>query len=720
MTRMLRYGAVLVVALAWTACDDGGGADPVNDVLDVIQTDNALPDPGQTDEGQPDPGTTDEGQTDNGTTDEGQTDEGQTDEGQTDEGQTDNGTPVDEFATLIAWLEGDGGNYINSTAAPKVIAAADVMAEGLENWIVVDVRTQDKYGADENGFWKMAPNGKPDYEDGHIPGAILVPLKDLLTWAAQNVEEGDKILVVCHTGQNAGFGVLALNLMGFDAWSLKWGMASWHKNFDEWSAATSSTYAAQYVKDADPGKNAAGDYPTLATGETEAGAILEARLAEVLNAPAFVTIADLMAAPDDFYIVNYWPEAEYLDPGHVPGAHQYTPKTSMLTTADLATLPTDMPIAVYCYSGQHSAQVVAFLRVLGYDAYSLKFGTNGMIYDLMTKQTWPGPETGPANYTVEPAFPTADEFAALVAWLEGDGGNYINGTAAPKVIAAADVVAEGLENYVVLDLRTQDKYGPDGDGVWHLDVGNGVTDYHDGHIIGSTMVALVDLIAYVKANLTKDDKILVVCYTGQNAGIATAALNLMGYDAWSLKWGMSAWNDEFDNWTLNTSSTYWGQFVTDADTGRNDPGDYPVLATGKTDVQSILEDRLVAVLGGTPKYVKPVNLFAALDDYYIVNYWPEAEYLDPGHIPGAHQYTPKTSLLTTSLLATLPTDKAIAVYCYSGQHSAQVVTYLNALGYDAWSVLYGTNGMMYDNMPKQKWPGPVDGPGDYPWEPSVL
>ena len=32
----------------------------------------------------------------------------------------------------------------------------------------------------------------------------------------------------------------------------------------------------------------------------------------------------------------------------------------------------------YCYTGQTSAVVTAYLRVLGYDAYSLTFGMNGI------------------------------------------------------------------------------------------------------------------------------------------------------------------------------------------------------------------------------------------------------------------------------------------------------------------------------------------------------
>lgn len=257
-------------------------------------------------------------------------------------------TPVDEFALLIAYLEGEGGNYVN-TLLPKVIEAKDVMAEGTEAFVILDVRTEDKYGPDASGVWKKEPNGKPDFEDGHIAGAVNVALKDLPAYAREHLDASQKVLVACYTGQTAGIAVAALNLMGYDAFSLKWGMSSWNSVFDLWSGVTSSVYADQFVKTPDEGKNPAGDYPVLHTGASDGPAILDARVDAVLGGTQkFVTVADLMAALEDFYIVNYWPEADYLDPGHVPGAHQYTPKASLHTGADLATLPTDQKIAVYC------------------------------------------------------------------------------------------------------------------------------------------------------------------------------------------------------------------------------------------------------------------------------------------------------------------------------------------------------------------------------------
>jgi rhodanese-related sulfurtransferase len=46
------------------------------------------------------------------------------------------------------------------------------------------------------------------------------------------------------------------------------------------------------------------------------------------------------------------------------------------------------------------------------------------------------------------------------------------------------------------------------------------------------------MLAAFKAELPKDKKIVVYCYTGQTAGQATAALRMMGYDAVSLNGGM--------------------------------------------------------------------------------------------------------------------------------------------------------------------------------------
>ena len=60
----------------------------------------------------------------------------------------------------------------------------------------------------------------------------------------------------------------------------------------------------------------------------------------------------------------------------------------MALDADLKTLPTNKQVVVYCWTGQTSANLAAYLRVIGYDAKSLTYGANGMIYDKLSSHKW--------------------------------------------------------------------------------------------------------------------------------------------------------------------------------------------------------------------------------------------------------------------------------------------------------------------------------------------
>ncbi len=153
--------------------------------------------------------------------------------------------------------------------------------------------------------------------------------------------------------------------------------------------AVNNSRAAQFVTTA-TAKPAAGDLPKLSTGKTDPQEILRARV-DAVFAEGF-TLAKV--GSDDVYgnlagyqIANYWSEADY-SWGHIDGAMQYSPKEAFTLAADLKTLATDKPVAVYCYTGQTSAHVAAYLRVLGYDAKSITFGVNGMSHDDMPGTKW--------------------------------------------------------------------------------------------------------------------------------------------------------------------------------------------------------------------------------------------------------------------------------------------------------------------------------------------
>lgn len=243
--------------------------------------------------------------------------------------------------------------------------------------------------------------------------------------------------------------------------------------------------------------------------------------------------------------------------------------------------------------------------------------------------------------------------------------------------------------------------------VYAIDI-RAEADYNTGHIEGAVNVPAADVRAHIDAtDLSAYNEIHIVCYSGQTASWLTSLLQLAGYkNVYSMKFGMSAWHADFDVWSSKVNNEKATLF-TATESEKGPEGELPTLNTGFETGEEIFESRFAAVLaegfGGGGATVTNADVYADLDGYYIINYWPHAEYLDPGHIDGAVQYTPDQDLALDAYLKTLPTDKTIAVYCYTGQNSARIAAYLKILGYDAKSIVYGCNAMIYDEMTKSKW-----------------
>lgn len=290
-------------------------------------------------------------------------------------------------------------------------------------------------------------------------------------------------------------------------------------------------------------------------------------------------------------------------------------------------------------------------------------------------------ESNPVDNT-----PAKTEAEILIEYLEGTGGDYLN-TANPAITAAQsvrDLQLSAPSKLLVIDIRS-------------------AADFTGkGHIEGAVNVALKDIVTYMKSiTPTNYEKIIIACYSGQTAGYAVAILRLLGYsNVSSLKWGMSAWHRDCANSWLPSIGNNYTSFVTTA-TSKAAAGSLPTLSTGKTTGKEILEARINALLSTADPFgdikVAWNTVTGNLSNYYIVNYWPIAHY-NLGHLPGAIQYEPKTDLKLSTNLKTLPTNKPIVVYCYTGQTSASTALILKILGYDAKSLLFGVNIMNYDWM----------------------
>ena len=287
---------------------------------------------------------------------------------------------ISEFETLIAYMDGNAMTVDDLLAG--WIIAPDSLIQVMDDYYIMDIRAGDYHGATAAD----PPDDITDYDNGHIESAVLSSLGNILTDAGN----ADKpIVVVCYTGQSAGHAVMALRLSGkTDAKVLKWGMSGWNPDFDKWSGKTATLNHANWV--AAPGDIAAAeefDYPEIDTGEGDGADILAARVAYMLEegfkgvAAVNADVNGVLDTPGDYFINNFWAADDVTTYGNIIGAYRIKPLV-------LENLDADATVATYCWTGQTSSMVTAYLTVLGYDAKSLKFGVNSIIYDDLTGHKW--------------------------------------------------------------------------------------------------------------------------------------------------------------------------------------------------------------------------------------------------------------------------------------------------------------------------------------------
>jgi rhodanese-related sulfurtransferase len=103
-------------------------------------------------------------------------------------------------------------------------------------------------------------------------------------------------------------------------------------------------------------------------------------------------------------------------------------------------------------------------------------------------------------------------------------------------------LADEIDDFFVLDIRS-------------------AADYCLGHIAGAVNIPFVEVAKPENlAQLPADMPILVVCYTGHTASQINSILNLLGYNAWTLRFGMTSWRAVSPTkvWSSGTSQDIYG------------------------------------------------------------------------------------------------------------------------------------------------------------------
>ncbi|WZL71636.1 rhodanese-like domain-containing protein [Clostridiaceae bacterium 35-E11] len=229
-----------------------------------------------------------------------------------------------------------------------------------------------------------------------------------------------------------------------------------------------------------------------------------------------------------------------------------------------------------------------------------------------------------------------------------------------------DLVKANSEDIFVLDIRQPDVYA-------------------EGHVKGAVNAPWGTAISDNLDKLPKDKIIMVYCYTGQTAGQTVALLNMAGFDAKSVNLG----------WNLGISNVDGIDAVTE--TEANDFPEGTSLEINP-EIKAAIEAYfagLADVKGTTYANYKISEddakaLLDAKDDSVVFLSIRSAKDYAEGHIEGALNIPWGKGM--QEQFNTLPQDKKIIVYCYTGQTAGQTVAGLKMLGYDAVS-LNGGMGM---------------------------
>ncbi|MFO8053716.1 MAG: rhodanese-like domain-containing protein [Bacteroidales bacterium] len=277
------------------------------------------------------------------------------------------------FDNLLEYIV-EEKDYINSTAVPYFIFAPEVYNHLDSNYLIIDLRDT------------------AEYEQRHIANSVNIPLSGLLDYMENRIHPPafEKIVLVCNMGAVSIMGAMGLKYLGYDnVYPLKNGLSSWSEAIanDYWEKHTSNEFL-HTLETTPNAKDQAGPYPVIESKHDKGYDILRERIDSVFAGDYtdyFVYLEDVKQAPDSWYLITYWPDSRY-ESGHFPGGIQYKPRHSLHPEKYLNTLPADKPIVVQCYSGNHSAFVSFFLRVLGYDARSFNYGANAFMHKTLKEE----------------------------------------------------------------------------------------------------------------------------------------------------------------------------------------------------------------------------------------------------------------------------------------------------------------------------------------------
>ncbi|MBI3960879.1 MAG: hypothetical protein HY328_18875 [Chloroflexi bacterium] len=356
-------------------------------------------------------------------------------------------TAVNEFISTIP----DGWMAVGSVDALKEMMAASGV-------VLIDVREAS------------------EYEAGHIPGAVNIPLRSL----AQNLDKipTDKpVVVYCVSGNRAGMALFSLGMLGYT------NVKSFPASYKGWIAANEpvTTGAPEVMT-----------YPVPAI-DPELLAVVDGFLSAIAEGwYAVGTVEKLTEATDAGALVIDVREPSEFAEGAITGAVNIPIRTVI---EKLAEIPQDKQVILYCRSGHRAAITTAALHTLGY--------TNVRSFPPSYK----GWAEAQAALPAEIAEALESDFDVKAAVGESLAAIPEGWMAVKSVDALKEMMA--ASDIQLIDVRE-------------------VSEYEAGHIAGAVNIPLRSL-AQNLDKIPTDKPVVVYCASGLRAAMATASLHLLGY-----------------------------------------------------------------------------------------------------------------------------------------------------------------------------------------------
>jgi rhodanese-related sulfurtransferase len=243
--------------------------------------------------------------------------------------------------------------FANMPADSYKIAEKDFVEKvkaGDKTMLAIDIRTAE------------------DYAKGHIKGAVNIPWGTAISDNLDKLPTDKTLYVYCYTGQTAGQTVALLNMAGFTAKSVNLG---WTLGIAKVEGIAALTETAPTAFTASTSAKVNADVKTAITKYYAGLADVNSTIYKFYKIGEDDLKKFVDAKDSSIYILSVRKAADYAA-GHIQGALNIPYGAGMEKSFN--TLPKDKKIVVYCYTGQTAGQVVAGLRMLGYDAVSLNAG----------------------------------------------------------------------------------------------------------------------------------------------------------------------------------------------------------------------------------------------------------------------------------------------------------------------------------------------------------